>query len=755
MGINTRGPVCSRKILRLGEGAALGLVIASSAIVIPVHADTTDDGSTLQEVVVTAQRREENLQQTPIAVTAFDAAGLVNNNVNSIADLGNLVPNLAISSSSYQTPSAALPVIYIRGIGQQGPAIYTDPGVAIYVDGVYVANSVGGAIDLPDIARVEVLRGPQGTLFGKNAIGGAVNVVTQVPGQSPQTEFEASTGNYGLVHLRGYTNVAISDTFGVTAAFDDKREDGFGWRLAYPSGDRLGRLGDEDHFSARIKARWTPVDRLSIELSAEETRYADTATPSQTIVVPAANLTKWNTYVGAPLGKVYSQADAASGRYDNYSENPQCVNDDIKGFQTTVGYDLGWAKLKSITAYRDAADNFSRDADGSPILYFEDTRQMHSRQTTEELQLIGDLFDSHLSYIMGAFYLHDHSEQGDIFYVTPGLFAADPHPNGSENVSRLTQAEQTTYSRAAFVQATWRFTDKLSLTAGVRYTAEQKEINLFEQSQETGVVGLPNVHSAGRWPATTPHASLDYQISKDLLAYASATRGFKSGGFNGNASNLAGFVNFQPETVWSYEVGLKSEFLDHRVRANLAAFRTNYDNIQLNLITNGVNTVFNVDAARLYGYEAELTIIPVGRLELFGSVGYVHDKYTEIQPAVTGITYSNEIPYTPNYTESAGARYGIELAGYGTMTPSLNFSYRSSAFTQPNNSAASYMPGYGLLSARIQYAPAHSNWTVSLFGTNLTDKRYIVSAGDSTGSGVIVHVFGAPMEYGVTFADHF
>jgi len=471
MKINARGRVALRKIGGLREGAALSLAMASSVIATPARADTTDDGSTLQEVVVTAQRREENLQRTPIAVTAFDAAGLLNNNVSTVADLGKLVPNLAISSSSYQTPSAALPVIYIRGIGQQGPAIYTDPGVAIYVDGVYVANSVGGAIDLPDIARVEVLRGPQGTLFGKNAIGGALNVVTQVPGQSPQTSFEASTGNYGLVHLRGYTNIAISDTFGITAAFDDKRQDGFGWRLAYPSGNRLGRLGDADHLSARVKARWAPIDRLSIEVSAEETRYTDTATPSQTIIVPAANLTKWNTFVGAPLGETYSQANAASGRYDNYAANPQYVHDNIKGFQTTIAYDLGWAKLKSITAYRDSADDFSRDADGSPILYFEDTRQMHSRQTTEELQLTGNLFDSHLSYIMGAFYLHDHSEQGDTFYVTPGLFAADPHPNGSENVSRLTQAEQIAYSRAAFVQATWRFTDKLSLTAGVRYTA--------------------------------------------------------------------------------------------------------------------------------------------------------------------------------------------------------------------------------------------------------------------------------------------
>lgn len=755
MGMNARGRVVARISGGLGEGAALSLVIAGSAFMVPAHADSTEDDTRLQEVVVTAQRREEALQQTPIAVTALDAAGLRENNINTIADVANLVPNLAISSSGYTTPSAALPVLYIRGIGQQGPAVYTDPGVAIYVDGVYAANSVGGAIDLPDIARVEVLRGPQGTLFGKNAIGGAINVVTQVPGQNPQTDLEVSTGNYDLAHIRGFTNQAISDTLGVTAAFDIKRQDGFGWRLAYPSDERLGRLGDQDHMSGRLKARWTPVERLAVEVSADVSRYRDTATPSQTIVVPAANLTKWNNLVGAPLGLTYSQADAASGRYDNFAENPQPVDDNIRGVKTTLEYDLGWGKLKSITAYRDASDSFSRDTDGSPIVYFEDTRHMHSRQTTEELQLLGNLFDSRLSYILGAFYLHDNASQQDVFYAMPGLFTADPNRNGSENVSRDTKAQQTTFSRAAFIQGTWHLTDQLGLTGGVRYTAETKQATVFEQSLETGTVGLPNVHATGHWPATTPHASLDYQITPDTLAYISATRGFKSGGFNGNASNLAGFVNFQPETVWSYEVGLKSEFFDHHLRANLAAFRANYDNIQLNLIQNGVNTVFNAEGARIQGYEAELTAIPFGRLELFGTIGYVDDKYTKIQPAITLINYGNTIPYTPKYTESVGARYGLKLGDYGSLTPNVNFSYRSSTYTQPNNTAASYMQGYGLLSARIEYVPQRGNWDVSVFGTNLMDKRYVISAGDSTGSGIIVHLYGAPIEYGVHFAVHF
>ena len=747
----------------------LGLLIAGAAVTIPAHADSVTGVDVLEEVVVTAQRREESMQQTPIAVTAIDAEQLVQQNIRTLADVARLAPNLAISSSGYTTPSSALPILYIRGIGQQGPAIYTDPGVAIYIDGVYAANAVGGAIDLPDVARVEVLRGPQGTLFGKNAIGGAVSVITATPGQSPESRLEVTGGNYQTIRVRGFTNIAVTDTLGVTAAVDSKHEDGFGWRLAYPSGDRLGRLGDQNHLSGRVKVRWTPVDRLSVEVAAEGSRYRDTATPTQATVVPSNIGNLWNADVGAftiggtPHVTTYSQDKTSSGRYDNYAEQAQPVADDIGGYRATVEYDLGWSKVRSITAYRHAHDSFVRDSDSSPIFYVNDVREMRSTQKTEEAQLFGDFFGARVNYMFGAFYMQDQSGQHDSFYTNPGLFAAltalgiNANTVGGSNVSRDTQALQITNSRAIYLQAGAHFTDKLSLTAGVRYTSENKKITLTERSLETQIVNIPGLTELGHWPAVTPSAALKYQFDADTLAYVSATRGFKSGGFNGNAGNLSQFLNanFLPETVWSREIGVKSEFFDHRMRANLAVYRSTYKNIQLNLIQNGVNTVFNVEGARIQGYEGEVTVIPLSGLELSGSIGCTDDKYTKIQSAVTIVHYNHKIPYTPRMTESLSARYIIGMGERGTVTPSLAYFYRTSAYTSPNNTPASYMQGYGLLSGRLTYAPVRSPWDLTLYGTNLANKRYVVSAGDITGSGAIVHLYGAPVEYGATFNMHF
>jgi len=295
------------------------------------------------------------------------------------------------------------------------------------------------------------------------------------------------------------------------------------------------------------------------------------------------------------------------------------------------------------------------------------------------------------------------------------------------------------------------------LTAGVRYTSENKKITLTERSLETQIVNIPGLTELGHWPAVTPSAALKYQFDADTLAYVSATRGFKSGGFNGNAGNLSQFLNadFLPETVWSRELGVKSEFFNHRMRANLAVYRSTYKNIQLNLIQNGVNTVFNVEGARIQGYEGELTVIPLSGLELSGSIGCTDDKYTKIQSAVTIVHYNHKIPYTPRMTESLSARYIIGMGDRGTVTPSLAYFYRTSAYTSPNNTPASYMQGYGLLSGRLTYAPVRSTWDLTLYGTNLANKRYVVSAGDVTGSGAIVHLYGAPVEYGATFSMRF
>ena len=713
-------------------------------------------GTGIDDIIVTAQRREESIQRVPLAITAISTTALREQNVQSLADVARIAPNIAISSSGYTAPTNALPVIYIRGIGQQDPSIYSDPGVPVYVDGVYVARSAGGAIDLPDIARVEVLRGPQGTLFGKNAVGGAVNITTAVPGATPGTRVDLSGGSYNLLELRGVTSLRLSDTLGLTAAFDGRRQDGFGDRLDIATGRRLGRLGDQRHLSGRLRARWTPTDALTIDLQGDYTHYRDTATPSQTRIVPSALLTLENTRVATPRGLTISQATTASGDYDNFSRNPQAVRDDLGGVSGTIAYEIGGATLKSITAYREATDIFARDVDAAAIVFFEASRRMHSSQFTQELQLVGNAFDGKLDYIAGGFYLHDSSRQFDSALLTPDLYAATGNTLAQDR-ARNYEDSQKTDSYAGYAQVTLHLADRLGLTAGLRYTDEKKRATVFVISPVTNIIYVPRQNLADRWTALTPRFALDFRVSDRLLVYASASRGFKSGGFNGRPSNLASLTTFNPENVWSYEAGIKSEFLDRRVRLNLAAFTADYSNIQLSrqAIINNVliSDISNVAASRIKGFESELVVAPVRGLELSAAAGYTDNTYTRVQPGAV-VTAANKIPYAPDWTVNLSARYRADL-GSATLTPSVNYAYRSATYTTPGNSGFSLLPSYDLVSARIAYAPKNSFWELSVFGTNLHDNRYKISIGDSNGVGLVYNVYGRPRELGVALGVHF
>ncbi len=743
--------------LVVGAGSAAAqtagpLPPAGGPSVPPAAADTAPE-TAIQEVVVTAQRREESLQRTPVAVTALNATELRANNIAQLSDIGRVTPNLAISASGYTAPTNTVPIIFIRGIGQQDPAINTDPGVPVYVNGVYISKSAGGAIDLPDIGQVEVLRGPQGTLFGKNAVGGALNITTIAPGRRPESRLELTAGSYDLFQLRGFTNLKLSDTLGLTVAANVRNRDGYGDRLA-SNGAVLGQLGDERHLSGRVNLAWRPTEKLSIDLSVDYTRYHDTATPGQTVIVPSNILTLYNARIGVPAGQPVTQAAARSGDYDNFSLNKQAARDELSGEAVTVGYDLGFAQLKSITAYRQVQQFFSRDADGSAPVVLEVSRASGSYQFTQELQLAGKLLDDRIDYIAGFFYLREQGYQTDIATIVPGLFRAVRN----FDIGRSTFADQVLNSYAGYGQATWHVTPRIGLTAGVRYTNESKDASVLVNSPESGITYVPRTLLSDSWSDVTPHFAATWQATDTILAYASATKGFKSGGFNLRPSTLVSLTSFDPETLWSYEAGLKSDFLEHRLRVNLAYFYADYSNIQLTRQILGpaglITDVNNVAAARLQGVEGEITAIPVRNLILTAAFGYTDNKYTEVQPGAV-VTANSQIPYAPQWTTSLSARYAIDLAGNGTLTPSVNYAFRSHVYVTPANTSFSYVPSYGLVSARLAYQPPRGAWELSGYVTNLTDKRYLNSIGDSNGVGIVYQVLGRPREFGVTLALRF
>ncbi len=717
---------------------------------------TSDEPTGIADIIVTAQRRDESLQRTPVAVTAISAAELRAQNVNTVTDLARIAPNVTISTFSYNAPTNTVPIVYIRGIGQQDPAIYSDPGVPIYADGVYVARSAGGAIDLPDVQRVEVLRGPQGTLFGKNAVGGAINVITRTPGSIPETRLWVSAGSYKYREGRGYTDLRLTDTLAATLAFDLKREDGYGKRLDR-AGNELGRLGDQRHFSARARVRWTPSDALTLDLSADHTRYDDTAAPSQSLVITTSNiLTQYNSRVGRLNGTTVTQQFAGSGRYDNYAENPSPAIDKIDGVSATAAYDFGGVTAKSITAYRVTRSRFARDADSGPVNYFEVSRSGRQRQFTQELQLSGKAFDDRVDYILGVFYLHDNSYENNTLFVAPGLYAASRIINF--DISRNYFDTQITNSIAGFGQATWHVVPGLNFTAGVRYTKDKKDATVFVDSPDSKILYVPTTALSDSWKAFTPRFALDYQVAKNVLVYASAARGFKSGGFNERPKDLNALTEFFPEALWSYELGLKADLFDRLLRTNFALYRSDYTNIQLTrqvlIAGQAVSDISNVAAARIQGFESEVTLAPVRGLLLSANVGYTDTKYTKLQPGAVVLAI-DKIPYVSDWTVNLSGSYRLDLGASGSLTPSVNYAYRTSAYVQPRNTDFSYLPARGLVSGRLTYALPGDRFEISVFGTNLTNKRYLQSVGDSSGAGNVYLLYGRPREIGVQIGAHF
>ena len=721
-------------------------------------ATTSPSDRQLGDIIVTAQRKSENLQRTPIAVTALSADDLRAKSTQSFSDLAKSVPGLSISSASTTAPGGALPVVYIRGIGQQDPSIFQDPGVGIYVDGVYVARAAGAAIDLPDIGRVEVLRGPQGTLFGKNAVGGAINIVTRDPTKNWTGQLDGTGGSYDLVNLRGYVSGPLSDTIGVSLAADFRNEDGYVDRLAYPSREKIGEQGRERHRSVRGRATWEPIAGLKVDLSADYSHYHDTSAPGiGTLTAPTAVYTLWNNLVGIPSGLPWTQANTNTGdKYKTFATGPNFANDDIYGFSGTLSYGLGDATIKSITAYRHMKEAYSRDSDGSPVNFFNATGFHKLKQFSEELQLYGHALDSKLDYMGGLYYLRETGNEQDFADVAPGLYTATHNP--ALEIGRLYGVGVLTNSYAAFGQTTFHFNDKLSATVGIRYTSESKSDDVSSFGVESGILYVPPTHVSDRFKAWTPKFGIQYQATSNILFYASATKGFKSGGFNGRINTLAGLTEFNPETVWSYEAGIKATLADRRVRINLAGYHMDYSNLQLAYFiltsTGTVTAVSNVAAAKLNGGEAEITLIPTTGLEIGGSLSYNSNNYTDIQPGAQ-VVKGDKIPYVPKWQGSASIQYTAELGGGRQLIPRLDFSYQSKSFAVISNSPVSELNPRGLLNARLTYRPSSKRWSIAGYVTNLTNKFYYTSAQDNTTASLLYRLVGRPREFGGTVGFKF
>lgn len=686
----------------------------------------------LEEIIVTARKHEESLQDAPISITAFSGDGLERRNITALADIGQITPNLVFNPTAPISGSSATASVFIRGVGQNDYTLVTEPGVGIYVDGVYIARSVGGALDLLDVERIEVLRGPQGTLFGRNTIGGAISIISKKPHEELAGKALLTLGDDDLVDFNGKLNVPITDTIMGSVGISSKKRDG------YVKNVQTGKeLGDDDAQSGRAAIRWLPTDRLSIDISADGTKERENGAAAYAVAADglsalgAANNVVWLGDLGCapPPGPLtntncFNDQWVLDGKRKTNGTHPQHSKLDIWGVALTVEWELSDnLSLKSITAHRDLDSKFSTDQDHSPVEQDHITHVYDQNQTTQELQLLGNFMDSRLKTVLGLYYFEEEGK--DVNTVTFPVVKL--HSGGSIDND----------STAIFGQATYDISDAWSATLGLRYTEDNKKFKPDQYVLEGRLTGLPPGFRAlphkevdndkNEW---TPMVNVAYNMSDATMLYASYSKGYKSGGFDQRVfPPLPAAPSFDPEYVKSYELGLKYNSDDNRFRANGAIFYMDYDDLQIAVLNETIDVVTrNAGDAEIKGFELELAYVPFENWMLESSAGYTDAEYVDLSDDAirAGISKNHDLVNTPEWSLSGAISYTQLFTSGATLAYRLDGSYRSDVYFDTANTELIAQDDVALANFNLNFQSSGA-WSLAAGIDNLSDKDYNVN----------------------------
>lgn len=808
--------ISHRRWLLTGSGLALGCL--SLAPTSAFAQDTAANGASvrgaenqggLDTIVVTARKREENVQQTPIAVTAMSGQMIENRQINNVAQVASFAPNVNIQPVGNISGSSASLTAFIRGVGQTDFNITVDPGVGIYVDGVYVARSVGGLLDMADISSVQILRGPQGTLFGKNTIGGAIVVTSTQPSKDFELKLEGTTGSFNRADFKGIVNVPISDTLAMRAVASYETRDGYQVRLSDG-----GRQGNKNSFAGRVAFKWDPTSTFTATLAADiNIRREHSAANTLLKVADQPDLLRFvttpnGTFAFPSSGFGYNKLGGGAGQCGAPGtlapvSNPNCYsarwvtgdidttwaggqnrsNFDLWGTNLTLGLDLGGATLKSITAYRHQKSTIDFDFDGSPLQVLELTNNIRQWQASQEINLTGKILGDRLKYTIGAYYLKEKGS--DIEPLDFGF--ANFFSGGAVNND----------SYAAYAQFTYKVTDRLSITPGIRYTDETKRFDpsaqvifkdytagllpaypdgVFIQFARciTGQAApqllpngfpdpscvpsalnpggnhtLPAAVVAAKAKVWSPAISADYKFTDNILGYASYSKGFKNGGFSqrifpGELTTPA----FTPEYVESYEVGLKTELFDRKLRMNIALFQSDYSNMQI-VVNEGIAPkVRNGGEGRIKGFEIEGQAAPTNWLRVDYGVGYLDAYYRSVLATAFPVNVNSKFAFVPKWTATLAPNVELMNSDKGKLTVRGTWNYQSSTFKDAVNSPELFQPAYSVFGANASYTDPSDHFTLTAGVTNIGDKRYIQGGYvDLNVGGVAEATYSRPREW--------
>ncbi len=757
--------------------------------------DQADAGG-LQEVVVTARFRNENLQSTPLSITAITAEDIAQRQFTSINDIGNSIPNAYFRQpTSNYGPTET---IGLRGFTQTDFSYAFEPTVGFYIDDVYQGTLTGSSFDLGDIERVEVLNGPQGTLFGKNTLGGAIRLITLKPKGDDTGSVEATYGSHHRVDLKGSGDFSlIDDKLFMRVSGVSRTQDGIGKYLDYTcemkaqgqpasvygtlpestdarqgNGCALGGLGGFNHQAARVQLRYLPTSDLEINVSADYVKQADQP-PMQTLLTG---------YGGASdaINNVYSGAVVFPKFGFNYTNNPHLISpspwdnyasygDAVTGqtYDATQRYDEYSYSLtadytindklhaKFISAYRQYQTDWINDSDLTPFGLIQTFYEQNHRQTQDELQLTGTSLADRLDWTVGAFYYNSRDRayntsnfDGFAFLgILPQVVANDGYTDNNQS---------------AFVHLNYKLTDKWSISGGWRYTDEFKT-NLFQHYGQF-VFPAPASFTAkrGDW-----NGDIDYQLTPEIFLYAEAASGFTSPGFNPRISTVGQLKPVSGQEAVNYEVGAKTDWLDHRLRVNASVFYEDWRKyLDLTLGeqcaaatnpnpgaffqsgtvcpagtdlagTRGISPWFLYTTIPAYEEGAELQVFasPIDNLNVNFTLGWLH-FFSKISDPTKAGYIDDSVRAQPELNMSGGVQYAWRLGTGATLTPRIDWAYQgyttNGSTTLPQKSPDDINPGYSLFNARLGYQPQSGKWEISVQGTNLMNKFYWQQLGAAT-----------------------
>jgi iron complex outermembrane receptor protein len=773
--------VLRTRLSSLAAHVACALAGCSSAAALAQTDSKGAAGSLLEEVIVTAQFKAERLQETPIAITALSGEMLEARNQTNITEVAANAPSVTLTPAGSGFGNSA--TASIRGVGQSDFNFAYEPGVGMYIDDVYYGVLFGSVFDLTDLERVEVLRGPQGTLAGKNSVGGAIKLFSRKPSEDGGGYVEATYGSFDRIDLRaGGDFTLISDKLYGRVSGVAKRRDGYMKRLDYncaigSSSNNTGRTandceigteGGQDLLGARVALRWLPTDAIENNLIGDITE--DRSEVQATKLLSQGPWAAGNNYVTGPESyTTYATYLGHPGTAAEFSIPP--VNT-VSAWGVSNNLDIKLTEqlsLKSITAYRYAEGEFSQDIDASPADVEAIYNIVSHRQFTQELRLSGTTASEFLDWTVGAYYYDARSTIGgrkDInFGLAPG---GGGIPGILDPLEFLDDDTIDSENKSAFAHLVIHPTDRLSVTGGVRYSEESKDYT-FMRLQPNGtphplLATLNGLTGSFSGDQVDYRLSVDYRFSGNVMAYTQYSTGFKGGGVNPRPFFATQVAPFESETLDAIEVGLKSDLLDGRLRVNAALFRNDYQDIQLTALSCDQLSPFpgapcalplNAGTATTQGAEVEVQL-RLGAFMLDASASVLDFEYDRVDTARTGITADMITPFTPERKYSAGMQYEWDI-GAGTVTPRVDWSYQSEFFTNALNGQTNLIDGRGLVNARISWANSDDTWEAALSGTNLADKFYYLNNFDLAGPPIFARSGqpGRPREWAVTVKRKF